>query len=242
MAETKAAAPSNNQEKRVGIFSTILITIFNIVGLLLIGLLISIVVEWLGMSFFWPELGHKHAQAMYNTELQYLQQDFRQSLIAIPPSEIAKEVSELMYRYVIQASGLESLLQRLKWPANDADPLYIRTTRAVHDYLLAMLFVIQTYAVRLSIILLSIPLFILVVTYATVTGLNSRAKRTWGGGRESGTKYHWGKLAMTSLFSLPFIIYLAYPDTIHPTMILIPAATLEGGLVYFVVSNYKKYL
>lgn len=234
--------PSSNQEARTNLFARVLGIVFSAVSWLLLGLFISIVVEWLGMTFFWSDKGYKHAQQMYNTEINYLKEDFRESVFPVSPDEFATNMAELSYRYTVDALGLHNLLLRIKRPAHPDDPWHVKAARTVRDYLLAAVFVTQTYAVRLTVIILAIPLWGLVMAYALIKGMNQRALRTWGGGRESGTKFHWGVLVFSSSIAIPFIVYLAWPDTIHPTYVMLPGSIVLGYITYFIVSNYKKYL
>lgn len=41
---------------------------------------------------------------------------------------------------------------------------------------------------------------------------------------------------------IAWIIYLAIPISIHPNLILIPAAILFGIMIALTASNFKKYL
>jgi integrating conjugative element membrane protein (TIGR03747 family) len=131
---------------------------------------------------------------------------------------------------------------RVKRPPHPDDPWTITLARKIRDYLLSAVFVTQTYAVRLAVILMAIPLWGLVMLYALVKGLNERALRTWGGGRESGTRFHWALLLFSSILAIPFIIYLAWPDPIHPSWVLLPGSVVVGYITYLITANYKKYL
>ena len=209
------------------------------------GLFISIIIEWVGITFIWPDEGYRHSQEMFNTEVRYLRTDFRASLLVTSEAELTSyisQVNKVSYEYLFMRTGVADFLRALNRPPAPSDPWTIELGRWAQDYLLSLVFITQLYVVRLIIIVLSIPMFLLFIAYGFVKGLNQRAIRTWCGGRESGTRYHWGKYALIGLFSIPFLIYLAYPDTIHPSVVLVPSGACIAWLVYYVVSNYKKHL
>lgn len=241
VSRTESVKPPTRREVLVsGVFNIIKGTI----GTIFMGLFISIIIEWIGITFIWPDEGYKHSQKMFNTEVKYLTEDFRESLFFNSPEELSKYINTgtgLVYEYGIEKSGFGNYLVRLNKPPVKNDPWHVKIGRSVQDYLLAVVFITQNYAVRLTILLLSFPLFALFIAYAFAKGMNSRAIRTWSGGRESGTRYHLGKFMLFGLFSVPFLVYLAWPDTIHPSTVLLPAACGVSYLVFYVVTNFKKY-
>ena len=47
----------------------------------LLGLLLSILIEWLGMTFWWPEQGASHSARLLEEELALLNDEFRASVL-----------------------------------------------------------------------------------------------------------------------------------------------------------------
>jgi len=63
--------------------------IFRLFFWLFVSLLFSILVEWIGMIFWWPEQGTHHSLTMLSNELGYLSGDLRTSLAVSDTSAYA---------------------------------------------------------------------------------------------------------------------------------------------------------
>ena len=102
--------------------------------------------------------------------------------------------------------------------------------------------VTQVFSVRLAILTLATPVFMLFSLVALVDGFVKRDLRRWGGGRESSFVYHWAKRSALPLLVLSWVIYLALPFSLHPTFIVLPFAVLFALSVAVTASTFKKYL
>lgn len=109
-------------------------------------------------------------------------------------------------------------------------------------YLIAAAFTTLTFGVRLLILVLTLPLFVLAAFVGFVDGLVRRDVRRFGAGRESGFLYHRAKAALFPLAVAPWVVYLAVPWSVHPTLVLFPGAVLLGFVLSLTVSSFKKYL
>uniref|UniRef100_UPI000C0472EA TIGR03747 family integrating conjugative element membrane protein n=1 Tax=Xenorhabdus budapestensis TaxID=290110 RepID=UPI000C0472EA len=96
--------------------------------------------------------------------------------------------------------------------------------------------------IRLAILMLSVPLFVMVVLVALVDGLGRRDLRRYGAGYESSFVYHHAKRGIKPACIVPCVLYLSWPDVVYPTMILLPAAIILGIVVMVTTSMFKKYL
>ncbi|NMG04534.1 TIGR03747 family integrating conjugative element membrane protein, partial [Azoarcus taiwanensis] len=110
------------------------------------------------------------------------------------------------------------------------------------SYLIAAAFTTLTFLVRLLVLVLTLPLFLLAAFVGLVDGLVRRDIRRFGAGRESGFVYHRAKAALMPLAVLPWVIYLALPVSLHPLLVLLPGAMLLGLAVNITASSFKKYL
>ncbi|MBB8115463.1 DUF4400 domain-containing protein, partial [Escherichia coli] len=54
-------------------------------GIVLSSLLLSLLIEYVGIAFFWSEQGAKHSEAVMNTELGWLSSEFTRSLLLSTP-------------------------------------------------------------------------------------------------------------------------------------------------------------
>jgi integrating conjugative element membrane protein (TIGR03747 family) len=100
----------------------------------------------------------------------------------------------------------------------------------------------QVFAVRLAILVLATPVFLMFSLVAMVDGLVQRDLRRWGGGRESSYVYHWAKRSALPLLVLTWVIYLALPFSLHPSFVVLPCASLFALSVVVTASSFKKYL
>ncbi|MDO5055669.1 MAG: TIGR03747 family integrating conjugative element membrane protein, partial [Pasteurella oralis] len=112
----------------------------------------------------------------------------------------------------------------------------------VRAYVESTLYVIIIFIIRLMIIVLTSPLFILAGIVGFVDGLVKRDLRKFGVARESAFKYHHAKRTIAPIMFIAWVVYLSIPFSIHPNMILIPAALLFGLSISITATNFKKYL
>jgi len=101
---------------------------------------------------------------------------------------------------------------------------------------------IQLIGLRLGVLAVAAPLFVLAAVGAAADGLVNWYLRRSGGGRESGFLYHRAKFALwASLFAL-WLVYLLPPVPMDPLQVL-PAFVVVFGLAVRIAASYfKKYL
>lgn len=219
-------------------------------GMFLASLLLSLVMEYAGMMFLWPELGATHSEGVMNTELGYLSSEFTQSLLLSEPSVTVTGWVITAYRWMFVESGFLEWIQRaydVQANSQNAVARELNTwsgwlTGTLRDYLLATVYVTVTALVRLTILVLSVPLFILVLLVALTEGLGRRDIRRYGAGYESSFVYHHAKRLVKPAVYLPCMLYLSWPSAVYPNLLLLPAAVLLGVAVTVTTATFKKYL
>jgi len=184
------------------------------------------------MTWWWPELGVRHSERMLAQELRYLNDDFKESLFHARPLQLVRRAAALIQRGT-QAVGFERLIAWL--PSN---PL----TAELQTYLEAMVNVMQTFVVRLTMLVLATPVFVLFGLVGLAEGLMRRDLRRWGGGRESSFVYHHSKKLLAPSILSAWALYLAAPFTVHPNLVLVPFAVLFAVGVAVTTGTFKKYL
>jgi len=240
------ARDPRRREVRQGLISRALTTLAQAISWLFLALFFSILTEWVGMRFWWPEQGLAHSQAMLETEIGYLGTDLKRSLVSADPVKLANRVADKTHHVLFERTGLIHLLARIEaQPAPTAQGL----NAGLHDllrpavqYVIAAMQVTQVFAVRLVILTLATPVFALFSLVALVDGFVQRDLRRWGGGRESSFVYHWAKRSAMPLLVLSWVIYLALPVSLHPSFVALPFAALFGLSVAVTASSFKKYL
>lgn len=217
---------------------------FKLLGILLFSLLISILMEYLGIAFFWAEQGWRHSQAMFEAELGWLSSGFKQSLIFEEPGQTMAWLLGQVYEWLFVNSGFLDFAQQSRVRSLQggvlgmASQLYV----LIEDYVLATLYVILTFVVRLLVLVPAMSLFLLAIVTGAVDGLVRRDLRKFGAGRESSFVYHRAKQTLIPLLVAPWLIYLALPITVNPAFVLLPCAAMLGLAVAITAATFKKYL
>jgi integrating conjugative element membrane protein (TIGR03747 family) len=197
---------------------------------MLIALAISILIEWIGMTFgWWEQKGSQHAKYMLNTELAWLNRDFSEVLGS--PAETSVRFSKFMYELLFV------------WWDKDiaASILSIKSLGIIGLYIEASITIIQLFFARVAIISFSLPVFVVFALVAIVDGTMSRDIRRFGLDREGGLVFHVAKAGIKPIILTPFILYLASPWSIHPNWIILPFAVALSISLWTVTYKFKKY-
>ncbi|MCC8382063.1 TIGR03747 family integrating conjugative element membrane protein [Xenorhabdus sp. PB30.3] len=223
---------------------------WQLIGFIVMSWLFSLLLEYLGMIFFWPDEGAAHSQTMMKTELQFLSTEFTRSLLLSEPSQTVSEWLMQAYQWLFVDSGFLHWIQGQHQYQLNSHNDFIREFNGVlqdisgylREYALATVFITMVTLIRLAILVLSVPLFVMVVLVALVDGLGRRDLRRYGAGYESSFVYHHAKRGIKPACTIPCVLYLSWPDVVYPTVILLPAALLLGMAVVITTSMFKKYL
>jgi len=184
----------------------------------------SVAVEWIGMTFWWPEAGAEHAAGVLRREAGYLNSDFRPSAARI------LHAAERGYHYAFEWTGLAA---GLRW---------LGGTVRLDEYVRAALATVQVLLVRIVLLVFSAPAFALFGVVGLAGGLTLRDIRRWSAGREFGGVYHAAKRGAPKVLFAAAFVYLAIPFAVHPTAVIVPGAALFGVSALVVAASFKKYL
>ncbi|MFJ5483741.1 TIGR03747 family integrating conjugative element membrane protein [Pectobacterium actinidiae] len=250
MSNDAASTAQRQQNQRQGLIARTITLPFRLLGVLIGSLLISIIVECVGMHLFWKDQGWRHSQAMLQYELGHLSNHFTRSAIVQEPGRTAHAIVDTGYEWVFVKTGLLDRMtrtaERARVPSQTSKRDFRYFISQVYvwseNYLIAAAFTTLTFMVRLLVLVLTLPLILLAAFVGLVDGLVRRDVRRFGAGRESGFIYHRAKAALLPLAVLPWVIYLALPVSAHPLLILLPSASLLGFAVALTASSFKKYL
>ncbi|EAO2752651.1 TIGR03747 family integrating conjugative element membrane protein [Salmonella enterica] len=223
---------------------------WHIVGILLASLFFSLLIEYVGLIFWWPEQGSLHARGMMETELGYLSSNFTRSLFISEPAVTAMVWINLGYHWIFVDSGFIDFISQGATAGSGANTLLMGEISTLvnwilthlRDFLQATVYISVVFVVRVLILVLSVPLFVMVVMVAIVEGLSRRDLRRYGAGYESSFLYHHAKRFIKPSVIYPCMLYLSWPTAIYPNLVLLPAALLLGASVTVLMSTFKKYL
>ncbi len=226
------------KEPRQGLLSTLLSLIGRTLGVLVISLILSIIIEWIGMTWFWQEQGALHSKQMMLQEVQYFSTHFTQSILHSDPIVFAQQTMDIVNHYVFVKTGL------LNWLNNAQISIKLNHSvfMAIRGYIEAIIYITMTFIIRLLILFFTSPLFILVAVVGFTDGLVRRDLRRFGYGYESSFMYHHAKRAILPLLISSWMLYLSLPFSIYPNLLLIPAAFLVGTAISIASASFKKYL
>lgn len=229
-----------------GLISKSLTAIAKIIQWLLLSLLFSIVIEWAGMVLWWPDAGIGHSRTMLAKETSYLDTDFRKSIITSNPAQFAKRIANNTYHYMFEVTRFVDFIRWISPQPRKKEegirPTLHKIYLPIAEFVIATMQVTQVFSVRIAILTLAMPVFLLFSLVALVDGLVQRDLRRWGGGRESSFVYHYAKKAAFPLIILTWVTYLALPFSLHPTFVVLPFAVMFALTVSVTASTFKKYL
>lgn len=230
--------------QRPGLIISAISLVLHIIGLLMASLLFSILIEFAGLLLFWSDQGWRHSQAMLNSELGWLSEHFKASLILQQPGQTIIQWLDFLNQWLLVKTGFADFAQQARVSSQGngfwswINQFYV----SIEDFVLAAVYVTFTFVVRLTILILSTPLFLLAMFTGFVDGLMRRDLRKFGAGRESSFVYHRAKRAMAPLLVAPWIVYLSLPFSLNPLFIFIPSAAMLGITTAVTATTFKKYL
>ena len=213
---------------------------------LLLAGVFAILLEWIGLIWWWPAEGVQHSQRILAAEQSYLTDEIPRHLFSPEPVRFAVQNGRRLSQGIF---GLTRLHEVIAWattpPAAGEARLRVAIRKFVKSltrYLLTAEQSLQLFGTRLAIMILATPVLGLCSLVAIVDGLVRRDLRRWGGGRESGFIYHWAKQVAIPLAMGIWLVYLMIPVTIHPSLVILPFATILGFALTVTVATFKKYL
>jgi integrating conjugative element membrane protein (TIGR03747 family) len=246
VSEPSGAAP-HPQQRSPSLLARLVRLPFHLFGVLCGSLLLSITLECVGVACFWPDEGERHARDMFAHELTQFSEDFTQSVLAPAPGRAAREWGDRAYEGVFVRSGLAGWLQEASAPSRGSGGREFRHSLGqaglhARAYLMAAAYTVLVFLVRLLVLALTLPLFLMAGLTGLIDGLARRDVRRFGAGRESGFVYHRARASLTPLATLPWVVYLALPVSAPPLLILLPGAAALGVAMCITAATFKKYV
>lgn len=230
--------------QRPGLIISAISLVLRIIGLLIASLLFSILIEFAGLLLFWDDQAWRHSQAMLTSELGWLSEHFKSSLILQQPGPTIVQELEFLKQWLLVKTGFADFAQQARVSSQGnsfwswINQLYV----SIEDFVLAAVYVTFTFVVRLTILVLVTPLFLLVTLTGFVDGLMRRDLRKFGAGRESSFVYHRAKRAVIPLLVVPWVIYLSLPFSLNPMAVFLPCAVMLGIAMAITATTFRKYL
>ncbi|MCT8962833.1 TIGR03747 family integrating conjugative element membrane protein [Pseudomonas veronii] len=241
---TSTQNPPPQPIQHPGLIISAISLVLRIIGLLIASLLFSILIEFAGLLLFWGDQGWRHSQAMLSSELGWLSEHFKSSLILQQPGQTIVQWLDFLNQWLLVKTGFADFARQARVSSlgngfwSWINQLYV----SIEDFVLAAVYVVFTFVVRLTILALATPLFVLAMFTGFVDGLMLRDLRKFGAGRESSFVYHRAKRAVVPLLFVPWIIYLSLPVSLNPIAIFFPCAVMLGVAMAITAATFKKHL
>ena len=186
-----AVAAQRQQQRQQGLIASLVTLPFRFFGVLCGALLLCILIECVGMHFFWPEQGWRHAQGMLHYELDQLSTHFTRSALVQEPGRTAHRLVEQGYDWLFVKSGLLDWIRDASAQASAGSHRPAKDFRYyiglvyvnVESYLIAAAYTTLVFLVRLLVLCLTLPLFLMAAFVGLVDGLVRRDIRRFGAGR-----------------------------------------------------------
>ncbi len=191
-------------------------------------ILFSIIIEWCGMLFGWWNTDH--ARNMLIDEIGYLSLIEENSLLKLHPVDVASAAIDRL-NTLYDMAGIGYGLQYL---ASAAGWLSIGLSSAID--------ITYTLIIRVAIVLLAMPAFILWGVLGLIDGLVARDIRKAGGGVESSFVYHRVKAWVKPSIAISSGFYLTLPFSINPGIFFIIPQLMFFTFVFYTASTFKKFI
>lgn len=216
-----------------------------------ISLVISIFIEWFGMTMIWEDQGVEHSAAMVQTEYGYLAESARR----MPLLRDAETYQNTALKY----AELTSYWMGLNWLrdiSNGDNQAYFENSflgleffretvnwfSGINNYVIAAVNIVYVFILRVFVLTLALPAFWIFGSVGVARGLVGRELRKWCGGRESSGLYHLYLAALPNVTVGLWVVYLALPWSVNPLFIIAPIVVLFSLVISQLCLRFKKYL
>ena len=241
MAKQQQYQPPRRKEP--GLIGQAVSALVQLVIWLVISLMLSIIIEWIGMVWFWPEQGAEHAKAVLAADHAYLNEQLYNQSLTIKKDVIA--ATQESVSWIARQSWLKTLLNKVPDVPEGSFGVFQEwaydSYQQCRDYLQTSTYVTQTFVIRLALILFSLPIFVIAALVGAVDGLVERDLRRWGGGRESSNVFNLARRSIVPAFVAACVVYISLPFSINPVIVILPFACLLGMAVRIAFERLKKY-
>lgn len=202
---------------------------FDVVFWIATALLISILIEWIGIFLsWWPQPDEFHSATVLKKELSWINQDF--STVLGSPADSSLRFSRYMYEAFFVWFGFDLILSLIN----------VESFGGVAAYIKASINVIQLFFSRLIILTFSLSVFLIFAIVVIVDGAVIREVRKFGLDLERSWIWSNAKSSIKPLVVVPFIVYLGSPWSIHPNWIILPFVLMLSTALWLVSSKFKK--
>lgn len=224
MAEAQNNTPQEQGRSAFTLIWKLIKWVFGIALAIILSWLFSVLIEVVGLTFFWEDEGAKRSKVILAQEIKYIQNKQFKSAFMDDQSVVVVDRAVKAYSEINKKTKLDSAL------------------KTMGEYGEAIKNVTLIFLIRLAVISSILILYIFITIWSFGEGLLLRARRKWTGGVERSFVYHHVKSTLYWVIVLPIPIYLMIPFAIHPMTITAPFMALYSILLICSVGFFKKIL
>lgn len=157
---------------------------------------------------------------------------------------IIRTLTDTLYQIVFGWSGMDALVRRAAdpTPLSPLNEVMRSFARGVWVFLETAAVGLKLFALRLGVLVLALPLFLVTAIAAGSDGMITWYLRRAGAGRESGFIYHRAKRCAALLVLALWLTYLVPPVTMDPRWVIPPFLICVAVTVRVMVAYFKKYI
>ena len=231
---------SVSERGSAGVLLGLLVSAGAVLALTIALLLASWVIEWVMVFKVWSE-GNAHLKDLLDADLAWLAMHPHPLL---DPRELAIALANACYALIFEVTGIHAMA--LTFAEGDALSIPDTITRtaygAHHEGIEVAMSTTQLFGVRLTVLLLTVPIFVLGYGIGLAEGLAQRAIRKARGGHESSNLYHRAKYAQVALLAITGSLILLLPISLDARWLCGPAVVCSALLARLQWTYYKKHL
>ena len=216
---------------------------FLVYGLAWLGLCIifGIIIEWFAMTMYYADEGVYHSLRLLESELSYLEST---QLITsgYGATIIGKllSVQQSFYGFITEQMQLKESLLYLSQHRYSITTFNRLGLLNPEQYAIATLNMMQVMTLRVIVIVLSLPIFVVMMLWALGEGLSRRSIRRYQVTHESSNVFHHAKRLKFYSLVIPITVYLAWPNELSPITLFGPFALIYSVAWMVMAAKFKR--
>lgn len=199
--------------------------------------LLVLIIDLFCVFVLWSPDGVSQLEQVLHQELEFL---------CLPQAkvEFLIGVATSLYDTVFVSTGIDGMMRHAASisPSSTGNSTEIEFVETLRPAIETAMIGLQLFALRLGVLLLTLPFFVVVILGAVSDGFLGWYLRRTGGERESGFIYHRAKRGLAWSIVGLWVVYLLPPVAMDPRYILPPFLLIAGIAVRLQVSFFKKFL
>ena len=185
-----------------------------IIGLLIGALVLRVMLELVGLYFWWPQEGSRHV-------FQVMKKEQAELVIALQPHPLGDDIVMLLQKGATHVLMANRLLQK---------PFT------------GLVYTLVSFMQRLVWLAAMLPLLCLCAITGLTAGLVRRDLRRFGSGLESVFLHRYVIRSGSSVATTLWVFYLAQPLFLPAMLVSLPAALWFGITVWMAAGSFKRYI